>query len=73
MINVQQLTMNIWTCRDKKNEKLSNQAMLLTEYHPVCPSTENKFKIHMVNLSSVNHILGQEYSLVVWDFYIHLF
>ena len=29
--------------------------MLLTEYHPGHPSTENKFKIHMANLSSVNH------------------
>ena len=29
--------------------------MLLTEYHPGHPSTENKFKIHMVNLSSVKH------------------
>ena len=29
--------------------------MLLTKYHPGHPSTENKFKIHMVNLSSVNH------------------
>ena len=28
--------------------------MLLTEYHPGHPSTENKFKIHMVNLSPVN-------------------
>ena len=37
------------------NEKFSNQGMLLTEYHPGYPSTENKFKIHMVNLSSVNH------------------
>ena len=55
MINVQQLTMNIWTCRDKENEQFSNQEMLLTEYHPGHPSTENKFKIHMVNLSSVNH------------------
>ena len=72
-MNLQQLTMNIWTCRGKENEKFSNQEMLLTEYRPGHPSTENKFKIHMVNLSCVNHILGQEYSLVVWDFYIHLF
>ena len=47
--------MNIWTCWDKKNEKFSNKEMLLTEYHPGHPSTENKFKIQMVNLSSVNH------------------
>ena len=32
------------TCWDK-NEKFSNQEMLLTEYHPGHPSTENKFKI----------------------------
>ena len=58
----------------KKNEKFSNQQMLLIEYHPGHPSTENKFKILKVNLSSsVNHKLCQEYSLVVWDFYIHLF
>ena len=47
--------MNIWTCWGKTNEKFSNQEMLLTEYHPGHPSTENKFKIHMVNLSSVKH------------------
>ena len=34
---------------------MKNQEMLLTEYHPGHPSTENKFKIHMVNLSSVKH------------------
>ena len=38
-----------------KNEKFSNQEMLLTEYNPGHPSTENIFKIHMVNLSSVKH------------------
>ena len=41
MINVEQLTTIIWTCRDKENEKFPNQEMLLTEYHPGHPSTEN--------------------------------
>ena len=59
----------------KKMKNSSNQEMLLTEYHPGHSSTENKFKIHMVNSSSVNHSTSwaRKYSLVIRDFYIHLF
>ena len=47
--------------------------MLFTEYHPGHPSTENKFKIHMVNLSSVNHSKSwaRKYSLVMRDNVLH--
>ena len=46
MMNAQQLTMNIWTSWDKKYEKFSKQAMLLTADSPGHHSTDNKYKKH---------------------------